>query len=79
MSINKIIRQLDAHVYNLMHACPKGTLVFVVCGSSYVERVPLLYKASKHCPSDQLIQAELRRVVHEAREGLVLAHFVMHD
>lgn len=79
VNINKIIRQLDSHVYNLIHACPKETLVFVICGSSHVDRIPLLFKASKHCPSDQLIQAELRRVVQEAREGLVLAHFVMHD
>lgn len=79
VNINKIIRQLDSHVYNLIHACPKGTLVFVICGSGHIDRVPLLFKASKHCPSDQLIQTELRRVVQEAREGLVLAHFVMHD
>ena len=78
-NINKIIRQLDSTVHDLICACPKGTLVFVVCGSSHVERIPLLFKASKHCPSNQLIQAELRRVVQEAREGLVLAHFVMHD
>ena len=78
-NINKIIRQLDSHVHDLIHACPKGTLVLVVCGSSHVDRIPPLFKASKHCPSDQVIQAELRRVVQEAREGLVLAHFVMHD
>lgn len=78
-NINKIIRQLDSTVNDLICACPKGTLVFVVCGSSHVERIPLLFKASKHCPFDQLIQAELRRVVQEAREGLVLAHFVMHN
>ena len=78
-NINEIIKQLDSTVHSLIFACPKGTLVFVVCGSSHVERIPLLFKASKHCPSNQLIQAELRRVVQEAREGLVLAHFVMHD
>ena len=78
-NINKVIRQLDSTVHDLICACPKGTLVFVVCGSSHVERIPLLFKASKHCSSDQLIQAELRRVVQEAREGLVLAHFVMHN
>lgn len=78
-NINKIIRQLDSHVYDLICACPKGTLVFVTCGSSHVDRIPPLFKASKHCPSDQVIQTELRRVVQEAREGLVLAHFVMHD
>ena len=78
-NINKIIRELDSTVHDLICACPTGTLMFVVCGSSHVERIPLLFKATKHCPSDQLIQAELRRVVQEAREGLVLAHFVMHD
>ena len=78
-NINKIIRQLDSHVYDLICACPKDTLVFVTCGSSHVDRIPPLFKASKHCPSDQVIQTELRRVVQEAREGLVLAHFVMHD
>lgn len=78
-NINRVIRQIDSRVYDLIHACPRGSLVFIICGSGHIERIPLLFKASKHCPSDQLIQAELRRVVQEAREGLVLAHFVMHD
>ena len=79
VNINKIIKQLDSNVYDLIRACPKGTLVFIICGSSHVDRIPLLFKASKHCPSDQMIQGELQRVVQEAREGLVLAHFTMHN
>ena len=78
-SINQIIKQLDADVYSLIQACPKGTLVFTICGSGEIDRIPLLYKATKHCPSEELIQNELKRVVKEAREGLVLAHYVMHD
>ncbi|XP_065916815.1 uncharacterized protein [Dysidea avara] len=78
-SINQAIKQLDTHVYSLIQACPKGTLVFTICGSGEVDRIPLLYKATKHCPAEELIQSELKRVVKEAREGLVLAHYVMHD
>ena len=79
VNINKIIKQLDSDVYDVIRACPKGTLVFVICGSSHVDRIPLLFKASKHCPSNQMIQAELQKVVQEAREGLVFAHFTMHN
>jgi len=78
-SINQAIRQLDNHVYSLIQACPKGTLVFTICGSGEVDRIPQLYKATKHCPAEELIQSELKRVVKEAREGLVLAHYVMND
>ena len=76
-SINQAIRQLDSHVYSLIQACPKGTLVFTICGSGEVDRIPLLYKATRHCPAEELIQSELKRIVNEAREGLVLAHYVM--
>lgn len=66
----EVASMLDSNIIKLVDGCPKGTLVFVVCGSSDIRLVKKLQQ------DDFTDMAKLKRVVLAARTGVVTAVIV---
>ena len=64
----RVLRQLDAEVVDIVTSCPSGTLVVVVCGSSDIRAMKRLQQRQQ--------RERLREVVAVARTGLVHAFIV---
>ena len=63
----KVIDTLDSYVCDIIGSSPQGTLVFAICGSSYIGEVRKLQKNSRCDPNT------LRCEVEKARSGHVVA------
>ena len=64
----RVLRQLDSEVVDIVASCPSGTLVVVVCGSSDVREVKQLQQRGE--------RERLKEVVAVARTGLTHAFVV---
>lgn len=60
-----VVEEMDNNVVRLVEGCPKGTLLFVVCGSGDIRNVQKLQRDDFTHPS------ELKKAVMTARTGLV--------
>ncbi len=66
-SEQSVVDGMDNNLLRLVEGCPKGTLLFVVCGSGDIRNVQKLQRDGSANPS------ELKKAVMIARTGLVTA------
>ena len=66
-----LLGQLEERAMRIVGSCPKGSLLFVVCGSSNLRRLKQLGKERRSAD-----KAQVRTVVEQARSGAVVATLV---